>query len=116
MWTTARATISTSILDSTAIDPVGAGLADSLARPGGNVTGVALLQPEISGKALSLLKEVFDVIADDATTRAAAGYLAEINAVFLGHATCKGRGFEHGTVGALTVSCCTSRLRLGWLL
>lgn len=41
----------------TAIDPVGAGLADSLARPSGNVTGLAMLQPEITGKALSLLKE-----------------------------------------------------------
>jgi ABC-type uncharacterized transport system substrate-binding protein len=52
-----QATSTIPIVITTAIDPVGAGLADSLARPGDNVTGVALLQPEISGKALSLLKE-----------------------------------------------------------
>ena len=45
------------IVITSAIDPVGAGLAESLARPGGNVTGLSLLIPEISAKALSLLKE-----------------------------------------------------------
>jgi putative tryptophan/tyrosine transport system substrate-binding protein len=45
------------IVISTAIDPVGAGLAQSLAHPGGNITGLAVLAPEISEKALSLLKE-----------------------------------------------------------
>jgi ABC-type uncharacterized transport system substrate-binding protein len=38
-------------------DPVGAGLAASLARPGGNVTGLSLLAPELGGKRLQLLKE-----------------------------------------------------------
>jgi putative tryptophan/tyrosine transport system substrate-binding protein len=42
----------------TAIDPVGAGLVASLARPGGNVTGLSVLAPELSGKRLELLKEV----------------------------------------------------------
>ena len=42
----------------TAIDPVGAGLVASLARPGGNVTGLRVLAPELSGKRLELLKEV----------------------------------------------------------
>jgi putative ABC transport system substrate-binding protein len=51
------------IVITTAIDPVGAGLAESLARPGGNVTGVALLTPEISGKALSLLKEAVPTLS-----------------------------------------------------
>ena len=45
------------IIIPTAIDPIGAGLAASLARPGGNVTGLAMMSPEISGKALSLLRE-----------------------------------------------------------
>ena len=40
-----------------AIDPVGAGLAASLARPGGNVTGLAILFPELAAKGLALLKE-----------------------------------------------------------
>ena len=39
-------------------DPVSAGLAASLARPGGNVTGLATLFPELSTKRLELLKEL----------------------------------------------------------
>jgi putative ABC transport system substrate-binding protein len=39
-------------------DPVGIGHVASLARPGGNVTGVSTYAPEISGKQLELLKEV----------------------------------------------------------
>ena len=42
----------------TALDPVGAGLVASLARPGGNITGLSVLAPELSGKRLELLKEV----------------------------------------------------------
>jgi putative ABC transport system substrate-binding protein len=38
--------------------PVGAGLVASLARPGGNVTGLANLNPELSGKRLELLAQV----------------------------------------------------------
>ena len=41
-----------------AIDPVGQGFVTSLARPGGNVTGLSTLSPEISGKRLELLKEI----------------------------------------------------------
>jgi len=41
-----------------AVDPVADGLVDSLARPGGNITGLATLQRELSGKRLELLKEV----------------------------------------------------------
>ena len=39
-------------------DPVASGLVDSLAMPGGNVTGLSMLAPELSGKRLELLKEV----------------------------------------------------------
>ncbi len=39
-------------------DPVGSGLLVSLARPGGNLAGLSLMNPEISGKRLQLLKEV----------------------------------------------------------
>jgi putative ABC transport system substrate-binding protein len=38
-------------------DPVGANLVANLARPGGNVTGLSSLSPELSGKRLELLKE-----------------------------------------------------------
>jgi putative tryptophan/tyrosine transport system substrate-binding protein len=39
-------------------DPVGTGFVASLARPGGNVTGLSTLAPERSGKRLELLKEI----------------------------------------------------------
>jgi putative ABC transport system substrate-binding protein len=39
-------------------DPVGAGLVSSLARPGGNITGVTTTSVDLSGKRLELLKEV----------------------------------------------------------
>src|SRR5947208_9696972 len=38
-------------------DPVGSGFVASLARPGGNITGLSALFPELSGKRLELLKE-----------------------------------------------------------
>jgi putative ABC transport system substrate-binding protein len=38
-------------------DPVGDGFVASLARPGGNITGLSTLAPELSGKRLELLKE-----------------------------------------------------------
>ena len=39
-------------------DPVGNGFVASLARPGGNITGLSTLAPELSGKRLELLKEI----------------------------------------------------------
>ena len=39
-------------------DPVGNGFVASLARPGGNITGLATLAPELTGKQLELLKEI----------------------------------------------------------
>ena len=39
-------------------DPVANGFVASLARPGGNITGLSILAPEISGKQLELLKEI----------------------------------------------------------
>jgi putative ABC transport system substrate-binding protein len=38
-------------------DPVGAGFVASLARPGGNITGLSNISPELSGKRLELLRE-----------------------------------------------------------
>src|SRR6185437_11662692 len=39
-------------------DPVGSGFVASLARRGGNITGLSTLAPELSGKRLEILKEV----------------------------------------------------------
>ena len=39
-------------------DPVGTGIVASLARPGGNITGLATLAPELSGKQMEILKEI----------------------------------------------------------
>ena len=39
-------------------DPVGSGVVASLARPGGNITGLSALSPELGGKRLELLKEI----------------------------------------------------------
>ena len=39
-------------------DPVGSGFVAGLARPGGNITGLSTLAPELSGKQLELLKEI----------------------------------------------------------
>jgi putative ABC transport system substrate-binding protein len=40
------------------IDPVGNGFISSLARPGGNITGLSTMAPEVSGKQLEVLKEI----------------------------------------------------------
>jgi putative ABC transport system substrate-binding protein len=39
-------------------DPVGAGFVESLAHPGGNITGLSVRNPELSGKRLELLREI----------------------------------------------------------
>ena len=44
-------------------DPVAVGFVASLAKPGGNVTGVSLLAPEVAGKRLALFKELIPSIA-----------------------------------------------------
>jgi putative ABC transport system substrate-binding protein len=44
-------------------DPVGDGLASSLARPGGNVTGMTFLGPELATKRLELLKQAFPTMS-----------------------------------------------------
>ena len=54
-----KATSTIPIVLAVSSDPVAAGLVDSLARPGGNVTGLTRFTAELSGKRLELLKEAF---------------------------------------------------------
>ena len=51
------ATSTIPIVMATSVDPVGAGLVASLARPGGNITGFTSLSPELNTKRLELLKD-----------------------------------------------------------
>src|SRR2546425_3154018 len=53
-----QATRTIPIVMSLVNDPVGSGLVASLARPGGNVTGLTIISPDLLGKRLELLKEV----------------------------------------------------------
>src|SRR5215467_6946758 len=58
-----RATSTIPIVMAAAGDPLGSGLVASLARPGGNVTGMSLMAPDLGGKRLELLKEVLPRVA-----------------------------------------------------
>ena len=65
-------------------DPVANGFVASLARPGGNVTGLATLPPEISGKQLEILREVVPnlsrvAVLGSSTNTANARLLNEVN-------------------------------------
>jgi putative ABC transport system substrate-binding protein len=53
-----RATRTIPIVAPAAADPVGSGLAKSLARPGDNVTGLSTMTPELAGKKLQLLRDI----------------------------------------------------------
>jgi putative ABC transport system substrate-binding protein len=52
-----QATSTIPIITTTVGDPVGLGFVASLARPGGNITGLSTVSPDLSGKRLELLKE-----------------------------------------------------------
>jgi putative tryptophan/tyrosine transport system substrate-binding protein len=58
-----RATNMIPVVVVTTQDPVATGIVDSLARPGGNITGLARFMTELSGKRLELLKEMVRDIA-----------------------------------------------------
>jgi putative ABC transport system substrate-binding protein len=52
------ATSTIPIVFAVAVDPVASGMVDSLARPGGNVTGVSIQETELAGKRIELLREI----------------------------------------------------------
>ena len=58
-----KASATIPIVFAAATDPVGTGLVSSLARPGGNITGLSLMAPDLDGKRLELLKEAFPKVA-----------------------------------------------------
>jgi putative ABC transport system substrate-binding protein len=58
-----EATVTIPIVMTQVGDPVGSGFVASLARPGGNITGLSTLAPELSGKRLELLKEIVPRLA-----------------------------------------------------
>jgi putative tryptophan/tyrosine transport system substrate-binding protein len=53
-----KATRNIPVVMASAGDPVATGLVESLARPGGNITGLSQMAPEMAGKRLELLKEI----------------------------------------------------------
>jgi putative ABC transport system substrate-binding protein len=58
-----RATGTIPIVMAGAIDPVASGLVTSVARPGGNITGLSLMAPDLVGKQLAILKEVVPTVS-----------------------------------------------------
>jgi putative tryptophan/tyrosine transport system substrate-binding protein len=58
-----EATSTIPIVMASSNDPVGDGFVASLARPGGNITGLSQLSPELNGKRLEILKEVLPKLA-----------------------------------------------------
>ena len=58
-----QATTTIPIVMATMNDPVGSGLVASLAQPGGNMTGVAVMDPEVIGKQLEFLKDVLPTVS-----------------------------------------------------
>jgi len=60
---TKEATSTIPIIMTNDADPVGSGFVASLSRPGGNITGLSTVAPELSGKRLELLREVIPKLA-----------------------------------------------------
>jgi putative ABC transport system substrate-binding protein len=58
-----KASATIPIVFAAAADPLGSGYVSSLARPGGNITGLSLMAPDLDGKRLELLKEAFPKVA-----------------------------------------------------
>ena len=74
-----RATSTIPIVMTNAGDPVGAGLVASLARPGGNVTGLSSLSPELNTKRLEILKDAVPKLARVGLLRPAGGGIGQIS-------------------------------------
>ena len=78
-----EATATIPIVMAAAGDPVASGFVTSLARPGGNITGLSILAPELSGKQRELLREIIPKLSrvavfETSTTPGAAQALKEM--------------------------------------
>jgi putative ABC transport system substrate-binding protein len=73
-----QATKTIPIVIVTTADPVAAGLIDSLAHPGGNITGVTRFTRDVSGKRLELLKEVIPEMSRVGVLSDASGVATEL--------------------------------------
>jgi putative ABC transport system substrate-binding protein len=80
-----EATSSIPIVMASDDDPVGNGFVASLARPGGNITGLSQLSPELNGKRMELLKEVLPKLSRVAvfTTSTSVGQAREMKEIEL---------------------------------
>jgi putative ABC transport system substrate-binding protein len=88
-----RATSTIPIVLGVATDPVGDGLVMSLARPGGNITGLSLQQNDVAGKRLGLLREMLPNLHRVAIL-ADAGYPADALEIGDVEATARTLGIE----------------------
>jgi ABC-type uncharacterized transport system substrate-binding protein len=73
-----EATSTIPIVMTGATDPVGTGLVASLARPGGNITGLTNVTGELGGKLLDLLKEIVPRLSRAAILRTAGGLANDV--------------------------------------
>ena len=73
-----KATTTIPIVMTNAADPVGAGLVASLARPGGNVTGLSSLATELNTKRLEILKDAVPKLARVGLLRPPGGSIADL--------------------------------------
>ena len=90
---TRQATSVIPIVFALALDPVGDGLVASLARPGGNITGLSLQGPELAGKRLGLLREVLPGLRRLAIL-AEVGYPAAVLEMRVAQTTARSLGLE----------------------
>ncbi len=74
-----KATRAIPIVMATAGDPVASGLVESLARPGGNVTGLSQMSVELAGKRLELLKELVPKLSRVAVLWSPQGVASTLN-------------------------------------